>query len=107
MVVLQQRNTQTLCWGGQLCLLSGACKPTPRETWASVDTSRQKGVRMKQTNMRGSSVSLENMEMSKEIHRKSEFISSRGEDTEVTMWLLQKGTVFNVCGNRTSSNGFK
>lgn len=41
-----------------------------------------------ETNMRGSSRSLENMEISKKIHRKSKFISSRGEDTEVTMQLL-------------------
>lgn len=89
MVMLQQRNTQTLCWGGQLCLLCGACKTTPPETWASSEHLEAKRSQ-NETNTKGSSGSLENVEISKKIHRKSKFISSRGEDTEVTMHLLQK-----------------
>lgn len=59
------------------------------ETWAS--SGHLKARRSQnETNMRGSSVSLENIEISKEIHRKSKFISSRGEDTEVMMQLLLK-----------------
>lgn len=46
------------------------------------------------TNMRGSSVSLANMEICKKIHRKSKCVSSRGEDTEVTVQLLKKMNCF-------------
>lgn len=59
------------------------------------------------TNMRGSSVSLANMEICKKIHRKSKCVSSRGEDTEVTVQLLKKMNCFQCLWNRTSSNGLK
>lgn len=89
MVVLQQRNTQTCAVvDNSVFVMWGLQNNSPGRPGPAVDTLRQREVRMEQTNTRGSSVSLENMKISKKIHRKSKFISSRGEDTEVT--LLQK-----------------
>lgn len=103
-VVLQQSSPQSLCWGGQLCLLRGACKTAPCETWANSEPGGKEESEWNKHEGQQCKFSKHGNLLRKSIENLNVFHPGvRILKWQCSCW--KKWTVFNVCGTGQAAMG--